>query len=593
MRSRKELKKSGLKSLKKHYLLFILLCVIASFIGSEFNNSLSIAKIEKSIFNNNSDVKKINENTAKRIKKDTNIDINKNINKAKEKKSEVKKKYNKIFENKRGVFAGIVNTMSSGSLYLTIASALDSVIGKAKISTIIAIIISFFIYMIYWLFFVNIYKVISRRIFLEGRIYNKIALKDSVFLIRIKRWTNTAKVMFRLTIYQFLWDLTIIGGIIKRYSYYMVPYIIAENPSIKGKDAIKLSRDMMNGHKFECFVMELSFIGWNILGGLTFGLLNVLFTNAYEVTAFTEYYVEIRKMAKKNNIKNIDLLNDEYLYEKPSQELLYDTYYKDLKNIEVKIDKPSNFKERVEDIFGICMSSADKEKEYEQNRVNQLLLKNIESEANGKSYPSKLYIIPEKQKRKRFEVVNYLRRYNVTSLILMFFIFSFVGWFWEVLLHLIEDGTFVNRGVMYGPWLPIYGTGGIIVLLLLNKLRDKPLMEFISIVIVCGIVEYFTSYFLEITHNGTRWWDYSGYFININGRICLEGLLVFGLGGIAAVYFIAPALDNMINKINKKVLVLISVILLSVFTLDKIYSSKYPNIGEGITTYQIVNKIMI
>ena len=281
MRSRKELKKSGLKSLKKHYLLFILLCVIASFIGSEFNNSLSIAKIEKSIFNNNSDVKKINENTAKRIKKDTNIDINKNINKAKEKKSEVKKKYNKIFENKRGVFAGIVNTMSSGSLYLTIASALDSVIGKAKISTIIAIIISFFIYMIYWLFFVNIYKVISRRIFLEGRIYNKIALKDSVFLIRIKRWTNTAKVMFRLITYQFLWDLTIIGGIIKRYSYYMVPYIIAENPSIKGKDAIKLSRDMMNGHKFECFVMELSFIGWNILGGLTFGLLNVLFTNAY------------------------------------------------------------------------------------------------------------------------------------------------------------------------------------------------------------------------------------------------------------------------------------------------------------------------
>ena len=593
MRSRKELKKSGLKSLKKHYLLFILLCVIASFIGSEFNNSLSIAKIEKSIFNNNSDVKKINENTAKRIKKDTNIDINKNINKAKEKKSEVKKKYNKIFENKRGVFAGIVNTMSSGSLYLTIASALDSVIGKAKISTIIAIIISFFIYMIYWLFFVNIYKVISRRIFLEGRIDNKIALKDSVFLVTIKRWTNTAKVMFRLTIYQFLWDLTIIGGIIKRYSYYMVPYIIAENPSIKGKDAIKLSRDMMNGHKFECFVMELSFIGWNILGGLTFGLLNVLFTNAYEVTAFTEYYVEIRKMAKKNNIKNIDLLNDEYLYEKPSQELLYDTYYKDLKNIEVKIDKPSNFKERVEDIFGICMSSADKEKEYEQNRVNQLLLKNIESEANGKSYPSKLYVIPEKQKRKRFEVVNYLRRYNVTSLILMFFIFSFVGWFWEVLLHLIEDGTFVNRGVMCGPWLPIYGTGGIIVLLLLNKLRDKPLMEFISIVIVCGIVEYFTSYFLEITHNGTRWWDYSGYFININGRICLEGLLVFGLGGIAAVYFIAPALDNMINKINKKVLVLISVILLSVFTLDKIYSSKYPNIGEGITTYQIVNKIMI
>ena len=595
MRSRKELKKSGLKSLKKHYLVFVLICVIASFIGSEFNNSLSITKIEKSFFNdNNAIVENINKKAVKKIKEDTNIDIDNKINEVKVNRNKIKKKYsNKIFENKRGVFASIVNIIDEGSLYLTIFFAIKSMVGVASVSSIISVILSFIIYFSFWLFFVNIFKIISRRIFLEGRIYKKIAIKDSLFLIRVKKWFNSTKVMFRVFIYQFLWNLTIVGGIIKRYSYYMVPYIMAEDPSIKSKDAIKLSRDMMNGHKFECFVLELSFIGWEILGVLTFGLLDIFFTNSYQVTTFSEYYYDLRKLSKEKNIKNIDLLCDKYLYEVADSKLLSDTYYKDLENIDVKINKPENIKDKVEDFFGINLSSSTKECEYEKNKVNELKLKNIEAEVKGLAYPAKLYIIPEKKKRKRFEVVNYLRRYNITSIILMFFIFSFVGWFWEVLLQLLETGNFVNRGVMYGPWLPIYGSGGVIVLILLNKLRDKPLIEFLSIIVVCGIIEYFTSYFLEITHNGVRWWDYSGYFININGRICAEGLLVFGLGGIAVVYFIAPLLDNIIKKINKNLVLTISIVLISIFMMDKIYSSKYPNVGKGITSYQIVSKMLL
>lgn len=608
MRSRKELKKSGLRSLKKHYLLFILLCVIASFIGSEFNNSLSFAKMEKnslkvdsSIINTDSNVKKrindvsqnISNNKVVKKIKDTNTNISDKINDIKKNKKEnYKKHFGKIFDNKRGVFASIVNLADSGSLFLTIFFAIKSMIGVANISVIISIIASFIIYMVYWGFFVNIFKVVSRRIFLEGRIYKKIAAKDSLFLIRVKKWSNTARVMFRTFIYKFLWDFTIVGGFIKKYSYFLVPYIVAENPSIKGKDAIKLSRDMMYGHKFECFVMDLSFIGWDILGFFTFGLSNVFFSNAYEVAAFSEYYSDLRSIAKKNNIANVDLLCDTYLYEKADEKKLFDVYYKDLQNIEVKSYKPKNIKERIEDLFGINLSSAEKEKEYEKNRVNELLLRNIEAEAKGVSYPARLYFIPEKQKRKRFEIVNYLRRYDITTLILIFFSFSFVGWFWEVLLHLLSEGRFVNRGVMYGPWLPIYGTGGVLVLLALNKFRDKPLLQFVNITILCGIVEYFTSFFLEITHNGTRWWDYSGYFINLNGRICAEGLIVFGLGGTAAVYFIAPALDNMIKKINKNVILTISIILVSMFIVDKIYSSKNPNVGDGITSYQIVTNIV-
>lgn len=153
-------------------------------------------------------------------------------------------------------------------------------------------------------------------------------------------------------------------------------------------------------------------------------------------------------------------------------------------------------------------------------------------------------------------------------------------------MHLLNDGVFVNRGIMHGPWLPIYGAGGVLVLILLNKFRDKPALEFISIIIICGIVEYFTSYYLEIAHNGEKWWDYSGYFLNLNGRICAEGLLVFGLGGMAAVYAIAPALDNLIKQINAKLVITISIILVTVFTLDNIYSSKHPNMGDGITHYK-------
>ena len=588
MKSRKELKNSGLKVLKKHYIIFILLCLIAAFLGSEFSNSISITKLEKELFpKNNQVVNKVKNDVSNTVvdtvDKNTSIDALKKIDRINKEK---KKITNKILDNKRGVFAAIANTVDSGSLYLTLVFALKSMVGTSQVSVIISIIISLFIFGFYWFFFVNIYKVLLRRMFLEGRVYEKVSIKDLLFLVRVKKWFKATRSMARVVLYEFLWNLTIIGGIIKRYSYFLVPYIIAENPDIDGKTAIKLSRSMMCGHKMECFILELSFIGWDILGVLTLGISNLVFADAYKVSVFSEYYANLRGISKDKNIKNIELLSDKYLYEKADDKLLNDTYYKSLSNITYKKYKPKNLKERIEDIFGINLSSKEKEEEYEKNRINELLIKNIESEVKGKSYPTKLYIIKEKEKRPRFEVVNYLRHYSIPTLILIFFTFSFVGWIWEVFLHLINDGEFVNRGIMHGPWLPIYGTGGVLVLLLLNKFRDKPILEFISIIIVCGIVEYFTSYFLEIAHNGEKWWDYSGYFLNLNGRICAEGLLVFGLGGMAAVYAIAPLLDNLIKKINAKVVITISIILVTLFAVDNIYSSKYPNKGDGITHYK-------
>ena len=156
-----------------------------------------------------------------------------------------------------------------------------------------------------------------------------------------------------------------------------------------------------------------------------------------------------------------------------------------------------------------------------------------------------------------------MRHYSAGSLILMFFVFSFVGWLWEVSFHLYEDGMIVNRGIMHGPWLPIYGFGGVLILTLLYRLRKSPTME--------------------LANGGIKWWDYSGYFLNLDGRICAEGLLVFGIGGFAVVYLIAPALDNLFRKMKPAAVIVICAILLSVFVCDQIYSLKYPNEGEGIT----------
>jgi len=180
--------------------------------------------------------------------------------------------------------------------------------------------------------------------------------------------------------------------------------------------------------------------------------------------------------------------------------------------------------------------------------------------------------------------IDYKRKYSLINSILLFFTFSFVGWVWEVSLHLVKDGVFVNRGTMYGPWLPIYGIGGLLILLLLKKTREKPALTFLLTMVVCGIVEYFTSWFLETTE-GERWWDYSGYLLNINGRICLEGLLVFALGGMAFIYILAPLFDDLYNKIPMRIRMPIVIGLLVAFSVDFTYSNVYPNTGKGITDY--------
>lgn len=175
------------------------------------------------------------------------------------------------------------------------------------------------------------------------------------------------------------------------------------------------------------------------------------------------------------------------------------------------------------------------------------------------------------------------REYSVTSLILMFFTFSGVGWLWEVLLHLYMDRMFINRGVLTGPWLPIYGTGCVMILILLKKWRTRPLATFGMTVLICGVMEYFTSCALESLF-GVRWWNYSDMLFQIQGRVCLAGLMIFGAGGLAVIYAAAPRLDDLFQKMEARYRTMLCSILTVFFLLDLIRSLLAPNMGFGITS---------
>ena len=92
-----------------------------------------------------------------------------------------------------------------------------------------------------------------------------------------------------------------------------------------------------------------------------------------------------------------------------------------------------------------------------------------------------------------------------------------------------------------------------------------------------------TSLVMEIATGGTKWWDYSGYFLNLNGRICAEGLLVFGIGGLAITYMLAPIIDSLLAKVNEKRVMAVCSVLMVLFAADAVYSQFHPNAGKGVT----------
>lgn len=109
--------------------------------------------------------------------------------------------------------------------------------------------------------------------------------------------------MLWMGLFIFLWSLLfIIPGIIKSISYAMTPYILADCPDVKVRDALKLSMKMMKGHKMEYFILGLSFIGWILLSVVTAGLVNVFYTGPYMGSTFAAYYLALKKEAVNTGV---------------------------------------------------------------------------------------------------------------------------------------------------------------------------------------------------------------------------------------------------------------------------------------------------
>lgn len=154
---------------------------------------------------------------------------------------------------------------------------------------------------------------------------------------------------------------------------------------------------------------------------------------------------------------------------------------------------------------------------------------------------------------------------------ILFLIYSFLGWAIEVIVTFYKDKKFVNRGFLLGPYCPIYGFSSIVMILYLNRYCDSFITVFLLAVVVCSIIEYLVSYLMEKLFNA-RWWDYSNRKFNINGRVCLENSIWFGLLGTLLIYVVNPFLYNLISKMSDNVLLIVGSFLLIIFVIDLIIS---------------------
>lgn len=114
-------------------------------------------------------------------------------------------------------------------------------------------------------------------------------------------YMNVVKTMFLRALYVFLWSLLlVVPGIIKGYEYRMIPYILAENPGIDTKEAFAMSKQMMDGNKWNAFVLDLSFFGWIFLSLFTCGILAIFYVNPYIYMTNAELYVALKEITFGN-----------------------------------------------------------------------------------------------------------------------------------------------------------------------------------------------------------------------------------------------------------------------------------------------------
>lgn len=172
----------------------------------------------------------------------------------------------------------------------------------------------------------------------------------------------------------------------------------------------------------------------------------------------------------------------------------------------------------------------------------------------------------------------------IATWFLYFVFYSICGYFLEIIHTATNRGVWENRGFLFGPYCPIYGIGALILIFTTNHLSINPLMVFAMAVFVCTTIEYLTAIILERIFK-MRWWDYSKFAFNFQGRICLKNSILFGFGGLVIIYITQPSVANLLANLGTSTLVLTSVVVSVIMFIDFILSSiaNY-NISDLINT---------
>lgn len=302
MWKRKKLKNKAKEDVKKNYWTAILVCFLLALLTSEFGTSIiGIWQEDDSM-------------DPTYIIKNENIIMNDQINneqleEAKEKSEEIEERKANLSDIQIKVWEAIENTANSAvKSYKYIFKVWDSIasFNLNQIGLGIGLSLAAVIALVFTILIAEPLIVAGRRYFIKATEEENAKMNEMGEVFKKGCWINVTITMLLKNIYNVLWYLTIIGGFIKTYEYKMIPYILAENPKVNRKEAFKLSKEMMKGNKWKTFVLDLSFILWNMLSVLTFGLLNILYVNPYKSMTFAELYKELKKERQMNK----EILNE-------------------------------------------------------------------------------------------------------------------------------------------------------------------------------------------------------------------------------------------------------------------------------------------
>ncbi|MGN1276730.1 MAG: hypothetical protein ACI4UK_07065 [Floccifex sp.] len=163
---------------------------------------------------------------------------------------------------------------------------------------------------------------------------------------------------------------------------------------------------------------------------------------------------------------------------------------------------------------------------------------------------------------------------SLSEIVIVFFVFSVLGWIMEVTLKLIELGRFVNRGFLIGPYCPIYGFGVVFIILIIGdglNMQHGIASTFFCGCVICGTLEYIVSYAMEKRYHA-RWWDYTNKPMNIHGRVWIGNIILFGLASVFILLILYPWIRFALDRIPEIAKWILSVLIIIEMSIDCIVS---------------------